>query len=70
VSAGLLETEFADWTITFSPGGLDAITAERTGPDGSVRSIVAPTPGELLAKLRAIRDQEEQGEGTRSGSDH
>ena len=56
---GLLATEFGDWEVSLRPCGLSLATAYRCSDDGHHRRfIVAPTAGVLLARLRAIRQQE------------
>jgi hypothetical protein len=57
-----LHGEFDDeWAIVRNPGGLLMWTALRAG-DRSERYVGAPTPGQLLARLRAIRDAEQEEE--------
>ena len=55
---GLLVHEFGDeWHIAVRPGGLDIWTAWRK--DGSAEHFIATrTAGELLGKLRALRDRD------------
>jgi hypothetical protein len=51
-----LHAEFEDeWEIVRHPGGLRMWTALHK-EDRSERYVGAPTPGQLLAKLRDIRD--------------
>ena len=58
--AGLLALEFTpEWEITTHPAGLSVVTAWKCSDDGRHRRyLVARTAAELLARLRAIRDQE------------
>ena len=54
----LLHQEFdGEWTITPNPGGLPMWTAQHREKHGE-RYVVAPTAGKLLAKLRALRDED------------
>lgn len=54
-----LVREFPGWQITVRPAGLRLCGAYRQSEDGRHRRyVVAPTPGELLEKLRAIRQEE------------
>ncbi len=51
---GLLVTEYPDWQITIRPAGLDLCGAYWQSEDGRHRRyVVARTPGQLLAELRA-----------------
>jgi hypothetical protein len=57
VTGSALADEFPGWEITLNPGGLDVVAAYWQTPDGrSRRYVVARSPGELLAALRAIAD--------------
>lgn len=52
--AGLLVTEFPDWSISIRPAGLPLCGAYWQSDDGRHRRyIVAGSAGELLAELRA-----------------
>ena len=58
---GLLATEFGDWEVSLRPCGLSVATAYRQSSDAHHRRfIVAPSAGVLLARLRAIRQQESE----------
>ena len=58
--AGLLATEFTpEWDIALRPCNLPIVTAYKCSGDGRHRHyVVAPSAGELLTRLRAIRKEE------------
>jgi hypothetical protein len=48
-----LEPYAGRWELSVYPAGLAVYTAEKRGPGGTLRYIVAPTPRELAGKLAA-----------------